>query len=151
MHFLQRKNRSGLVLLVLIFILIFAGCKKDDQNNQSQVPNIPTDITININLPSYSPLNNVGGFAYAQGGSKGIVIYRVGLDQFAAFDRHCTYQVNNGCTIEVEDGTLAADLECCESIFEIVNGTPVEGLAERPLLAYNTQFNPNANILRIFN
>lgn len=138
---------------ILIFIVFIAiGCQKDSEGNTgSRVPNVPTDITININLPSYNALSNVGGFAYVQGGSKGIVVYRVGLDQFAAFDRHCTYQVDQGCAIDMDEGSLAKDVDCCESVFEVVNGTPVEGPAERPLLQYNTQFNPNANLVRIFN
>jgi len=145
-------KRPFYLLLLLFFVFIVSGCNKDnDGNNSSQIPNIPTDIAININLPSYNALSNVGGFAYAQGGSRGVVVYRVGLDQFAAFDRHCTYQVSEGCTIEVDDGNLATDQECCESVFEIINGTPVEGPAERPLYQYNTQFNPNANTVRIFN
>lgn len=143
---------KNLLIIGLAITFFLIGCNKDNEGNtSSQVPNVPTDIIVNINLPSYNALNNVGGFAYAQGGSRGIVIYRVGLDQFAAFDRHCTYQVEEGCTIEVEDGNLAKDNDCCESVFEIINGTPVEGQAERPLLQYNTQFNPNNNTLRVFN
>lgn len=145
--------KSSYYLLILLFCsFIVTGCNKDDdRNNSSRVPNVPTDQIININLPSYNALSNVGGFAYVQGGSRGIVVYRLSQDQFAAFDRHCTYQVSEGCTIEVDEGTFAIDEECCESVFEIINGTPVEGLAQRPLLQYNTQFNPNANTLRIFN
>jgi len=146
----MKKFVYSLLLLFLVFIV--SSCNKDNEgNNASQVPNVPTDVIININLPSYNSLSNVGGFAYVQGGSRGIIIYRVGLDQFAAFDRHCTYQVSDGCTIEIDEGNLAKDVECCESVFEIINGTPVEGSAERPLYQYNTQFNPNANTVRIFN
>jgi len=145
-------KRPFFIIILLALVFIVSRCNKDnDGNNSSQVPNVPTDIIININLPSYNALSNVGGFAYVQGGSQGIVVYRVGLDQFAAFDRHCTYQVSEGCAIVVDEGNLAIDEECCESVFEIINGTPVEGLAERPLYQYNTQFNPNANTVRIFN
>lgn len=145
------KQSVYLIILLSLFFIVTA-CNKDNEgNNSSQVPNVPTDVIININLPSYNALSNVGGFAYVQGGSRGIVVYRFGLDQFAAFDRHCTYQVSEGCAIEVDEGNLAIDQECCESVFEIINGTPVEGLAERPLYQYNTQFNPNANTVRIFN
>lgn len=145
-------KQSFYLIILLSFIFIVSACNKDNEgNNSSQVPNVPTDVIININLPSYNALSNVGGFAYVLGGSKGIVVYRVGLDQFAAFDRHCTYQVSEGCAIEVDEGTFAIDQECCESVFEIINGTPVEGPAERPLYQYNTQFNPNANTVRIFN
>jgi len=145
-------RNSSYTFIILIFGLFIApGCEKDRNTQDSRVPAVPTDITINLNLPQYNPLTNPGGFAYVIGGSRGIVVYRYGLEDFAAFDRHCTYQVEEGCTIEVEEASIATDMQCCGSSFEIVNGLPTEGPAIRPLRAYNTQFNPNANLLRIFN
>lgn len=138
--------------LFLIFILLTVafGCKRDD-DDELQVPRVATDLTININLPSYSALANPGGWVYVTGGSRGIIVYRLSIDEFSAFDRHCTYNVVEGCKINVLDGTIAKDEECCDSEFEIISGTPVSGQAELPLQSFRTQFNPNANLLRIYN
>lgn len=138
----------GFQISILLVLFLF-GCKKE--GDDSQVPRIATDIQINLNLPSYNALLNPGGYAYAIGGSQGIVIYRLSQDEFTAFDRHCTYNVDEGCRINVTDGTIAKDEDCCLSEFEILSGTPVSGNAERALLRYNTQFNPNANFLRVYN
>lgn len=85
------------------------------------------------------------------GGSRGIIVYRIGLDEFSAFDRHCPYNVTEGCQVSVVDGIFAEDTLCCHSRFEILYGTPVSGPAEHTLQSFRTQFNPNANMLRIYN
>ncbi|NBW83641.1 hypothetical protein EBR21_18000, partial [bacterium] len=63
------------------------------------VPFVPVDITIDIQLPSYSDLQGVGGWTYLNGGSKGIIVYRKGIDEFVAFDRHSPADVNGSCPL----------------------------------------------------
>lgn len=135
--------------LLILLIPVLMACKKDKEN--TQVPRIPTDVTINLNLPEYNALINPGGWVYVNGGSRGIIVYRLSTDEFTAFDRHCTYRIPEGCRIDVQDGTIAKDEECCESEFEFISGTPVSGPAEAALQRYNTLFNPSNNLLRIFN
>ena len=142
---MKRTIYFSLILLTVAF-----GCKKD-KSDELQVPRIATDVTININLPGFSALANPGGWVYVNGGSRGIIVYRSSIDEFSAFDRHCTYQVEKGCKVNVLDGTIAEDEECCHSQFEIITGTPISGEATRPLQYFKTQFNPNANLLRIYN
>ncbi len=136
-----------------LFLFLFGlwSCKGDDDVLGNQVPILPTDLTINLNQPLYNPLTTPGGWAYVLGGSQGIVVYRLSETEFSAFDRHCTYQVSDNCQIMMEDPTTAHDETCCGSRFEVIFGTPVNGPATFPLRAYNTQYNPNANLLRIFN
>ena len=135
--------------LVLLLLPFFMGCKKDRDN--SQVPRVPTDITINLNLPQYNPLVNPGSWVYVAGGSRGIIVYRLSVEDFTAFDRHCTYNITEGCRINVQDGTIAKDEDCCNSELEFISGTRVSGPAQQVLQGFNTQFNPNANFLRIYN
>ncbi len=141
-------NRTFLILLILL--TVGSGCRNGD-DDELFVPRVATDLTININLPGYSALSNPGGWAYVNGGSRGIVVYRSSLTDFSAFDRHCTYQVLDGCKISVLDGIIAEDTTCCNSRFEIITGFPTEGPADRQLQPFRTQFNPNANLLRIYN
>lgn len=135
---------------ILILLIVNTGCKKD-RDNDLQVPLVATNVTININLPGYSALSNPGGWAYVQGGSRGIIVYRSSTTDFSAFDRHCPYNVMEGCKVSVLEGSIAEDEECCHSQFEIITGIPIAGEAERPLQSYRTHYNPNANLLRIFN
>jgi Rieske Fe-S protein len=133
-------------------ILFGMGCRKVDDDSSEQVPVIPTDIFLNINLPEFNALQNPGGWVYITGGSRGIMVYRLGLNDFAVFDRHCTFQVAQGCRVNIEDSNITAkDENCCESVFSVLDGVPLSGPARRPLLRYQTQFNPNTNVLRIYN
>jgi nitrite reductase/ring-hydroxylating ferredoxin subunit len=144
-------NEIKRVFVVIFTILLLTNCSDDDEDNFNGVPIIPTNLEIDLDLPAYNQLLNPGGWAYINGGSQGIVVYRIGLEDFSAFDRHCTYRVTENCRIEVTNPPLAIDSECCESEFELVTGVPSSGPATQPLRTYNTQFNPNNNVLRIFN
>lgn len=139
----------------LVFILLLAGltvsssCKK--KNNLNPVPSIPLDITININLPSYNALTGVGGWAYVEGGSKGIVVYRRSIDEFVAFDRHSP--ANDGTCeqslVTNEDNFLQLDDLCSGATFSLYDGSPMSG-SEFGLRMYMTFFDGSDN-LRIYN
>jgi len=138
--------------LPLLFVFVFlAGCRDDDEN--VRVPRIQTDITLNLNLPEYNILLNPGGWIYLTGGSRGLIVYRVNNDEFAAFDRHCTFNVPEACRVFVDEnsGLTAADTLCCGSVFEIITGNVVEGPAQFRLQPFQTQFNQNTDMLRITN
>jgi len=137
-----------IILLSMIMVLSSSSCKK---RKLHPVPSIPFDITININLPSYSELLGVGGYAYVQGGSKGIVVYRRNTSEFVAFDRHSP--ANEGaCEDPLEnsaDNFLQLTDQCSGAVFSLYDGSPISG-AEVGLRMYITAFDGNAN-LRIYN
>ncbi|MEM7161355.1 MAG: hypothetical protein AAF487_02840 [Bacteroidota bacterium] len=117
--------------------MVLISCKEQDQT----VPNLPVDITLNLNLPIYSDLNTVGNHINVSGGSLGIIVYRLSVDEFKAFDRHCTFNVPDNCRITVDNsGIQAADDECCGSVFSIIDGTVQSGDAFVPLREYQTSF-----------
>lgn len=149
---MQPKFNCSTFLIAVLACAMSTGCNRDDDSIQ-QVPNVPVEITVSIGLPLFAPLQNPGGWITIQGGSQGIVVYRIGPDQFAAFDRHCTFRVENQCRIDVDEDTnvTAVDHDCCESVFSIVDGVPLEGPARRPLRRYQTMYNVNNNSLRIYN
>ena len=121
-------------------------CKKE---NQTGVPPVQLDVSINITFPSYADLQVVGGWAYLTGGSQGLIVYRNSQDEFTALDRHCPVLPENLCHVIVdEDGIIARDTACCDASFLIVDGQPltVSGVGLR---RYNTTF--NGTILRIYN
>jgi len=138
-------------LLILLIFIIFNSCREDNENER--VPRVQTDFTINLNLPEFTELQNPGGWKTFLGGSRGIIVYRVNIDEFVAFDRHCTYRVQDACQVIVdqESGLTAKDLDCCGSVFELITGNVVEGPAQFPLQSFRTQYNQNNNTLRIFN
>ena len=136
-------------IAMLLFLSIVESCKKEED---SQVPFVAVDITLNLSLPDNAPLLNPGGWVQITGGSRGIIVYRKSLAEFAAFDRHCTFEAEKGCAITVDTASnvTAIDNQCCKSVFSILDGFPQSGSAQRQLREYNTSFN-ESNILRIYN
>jgi hypothetical protein len=133
----------------LFFLIIFTySCKK---NRNHPVPNLPFDITININLPTYSALEGVGGWTYVSGGSKGIVVYRKSIDEFIAFDRHSPAK-DGTCEkpLEVDSNNFLQLNDLCTSArFSLLDGSAMYG-SEFGLRQYQT-FWDGAFQLRIFN
>ncbi len=124
---------------------IFSGCKKD----KNDIPEVYVDVYLYTTDPAFSPLNATSGYAYVNGGSRGILIFRKSQNEFMAYDRHCTYNVPEGNTVTVDaTGLLAADA-VCSSKFLITDGSPNSGPAINSLKIYQTTF--DGTVLHIFN
>ena len=146
------------LVAIILFSVLFNYCGK--QEVQNPVPNISFSVTLNLTLPIYAPLKDqVGVIVFYNGvnaGSKGLAIMRIGYDQgneFAVFDRHCTYKVFEGCKVDVDSANFGSliDKECCNSKFNMFNaGFPSEGPATIGLKPYKYSYDGN-NVLRIFN
>jgi hypothetical protein len=115
------------------------------------IPNVPVNININLDLPAYNALNSPGGFAYANGGSRGLVIYR-DFDKFVALDRHSTYESEKECAIVHVDPDNIFELvdTCSGSRFSIVSGVVIQGPAKFGLKQYNTYWD-GAYTVNVFN
>ncbi len=133
--------------LLLTFILSSNSCQK---GTPSGIPYVPVNYQLTVSNPEFAPLLAVGGWLYIGGGSRGIIVYRFSPDEFRAYDRHCTFQVNDNCRIAMESTDVTAvDNECCDSKFLIIDGAPIDGPANIGLHEYNTSF--DGNTLLIFN
>tara|TARA_B110000285_G_scaffold182545_1_gene206341 strand:+ start:735 stop:1160 length:426 start_codon:yes stop_codon:yes gene_type:complete len=137
------------------FILMFAvgflltACP---QNTAHPVPNIPFDISINITLPSYSSLQGVSGFAYVNGGSRGIIVYRRGISDFIAFDRHSPADIAGDCPqplIQDAGNFLMLNDTCNSAQFSLYDGSPILG-SNFGLRQYVVTWDGNQT-LRIYN
>jgi hypothetical protein len=135
------------ISLIAVFFITLS-CKK---NRDNPVPQVYLDTTININLPNYSALTSVGGWAYLVGGSKGIVIYRRSITEFVAFDRHSPAD-NGNCAeplIINPDNFLQLDDLCSGATFSLYDGSPLSG-SDFGLRAYITFYDGGDN-LRVYN
>lgn len=145
MKFFNQRYKQILFLFLLGSII---SCKK---NKINPVPSIPFDITIYLNLPSYSALESVGSWVYVNGGSKGIVVYRKSVDEFVAFDRHSP--ANDGlCEFPLTtnpDNFLQLDDSCTNAAFSLYDGSIISG-SDIGLRQYQT-FWDGSNGLRIYN
>jgi hypothetical protein len=137
------------LFLVITTILLASSC---DKNGVNPVPNIPFDITIDITLPSYSNLTGVGGWAYVNGGSRGIIVYRRAIDEFVAFDRHSPADPEGTCFLPLfpdSDNFLQLKDTCNNATFSLYDGSPVSN-SQFGLRQYRTIFN-GTELLRIYN
>ena len=140
----------NLKLIYLSFtLMLLSSCIK---YNQTPVPNIPFDLTIDLNLPSFDALNGTGGWAYVDGGSRGIIVYRRSIDEFVAFDRHSPADEDGICSqplFPTLDNFLVLKDTCNNATFSLYDGMPMSGSAFN-LRQYQTNYN-GSNLLRIFN
>ena len=137
------------ILLIISLFLMSVSC--GDQQTHP-VPYVPFNQTIDLNLPSYFSLAGVGGWAYVNGGSRGIIVYRRALDEFIAFDRHSPADVNASCPSPLfpdADNFLILKDTCNSATFSLYDGSPISG-SQYGLVQYATTFNGN-NLVNIFN
>jgi Rieske Fe-S protein len=115
---------------------------------QHPIPNVAVSLIINLDLPSFQALNNVGGWAYVNGGSKGIVVYR-GFDSFMALDRHSTFDPTAECSIATVDSINFFILNdgCSESQYNIMDGTVTKGPARWGLKSYATSWDGQKSVI----
>ena len=140
------KLRIPLIIIGAYF-LMQSSCEQNNQN----IPYVPVNFDLNLNLPAYTSLNYPGEHLIVQGGSKGIILYRYTIDEFVVLDRHSTFDVSMNCKVVVEsDGiTLSDENECSESKWLIIDGSVMQGPATLPLHRYRTSWNPP--ILHVYN
>lgn len=139
------------IFLILFLFGIIVACKK---NRDQPVPYFSFDTTINLDLPSYSNLKGVSGWAYVPNvGSKGVVVYRKSVTEFVAFDRQSTVKGGIDCKSGLKvnsDNYLLLDDPCSSAQYSLYDGSVVKGGAKWGLRKYATEFN-GSNILRIYN
>lgn len=121
------------------------------QGEAHPIPNVPVNISINLDLPSYQNLNGPGGYAYVNGGSRGIIVYR-NFDEFVALDRHSTYNSEDECAVVDVDPLNFFELvdTCSGSRYSIQSGIVLEGPAQWGLKRYQASWN-GASTVTIWN
>ena len=63
-------------ILFFLFTISFISCEENDP--QDILPEVKVNITISLNLPQYLELQTPSGWAYTNGGIKGIIIQNIG-------------------------------------------------------------------------
>lgn len=128
-------------VFLIMSLFTITGCKEENQN---PIPNLPVNLYINLSLPAFQTLNHPGGWAYVNGGSKGIIIYR-NFDNFIALDRHSTYWPDSACSIAEVDSInfFVINDPCSSSQYSLLDGTVVKGPAQWGLRNYYTRWDGN--------
>jgi hypothetical protein len=129
------------IYLIFFILLVWQACT--DPVVGDGIPQVIVNETINLNNYQYQALLVVGGYAYINGGVRGIIIYRQSANTYLAIERNCTFQPMDACAdVSVDQSTLFLVDSCCNSTFDF-NGFPTGGPASLPLRQYNTILNGN--------
>jgi hypothetical protein len=144
-HFYEKFRWPFFIAIFVLFTQ--ATCDSSHQN----IPYVPVNFDINLNLPAYNTLNFPSEHILIAGGSQGLIIYRYTMDEFVVLDRHSTFDIPMNCKVTVDsDGvTLIDAAECSESKWLVLDGSVMQGPALLPLHRYRSSWNPP--ILHVYN
>lgn len=141
---------------ILCFLLGSGSCNK--RSKAETIPTGPVSLTIDLNLPSNSHLNNVGTYGYYGGGVNGVIVVHDFDDQWYAFERTCAWQPLNSCSeiwgdsinLNLRCGTFSGKTftACCSSTFTY-GGWPSGGPANGRLAQYH--ISRSSNLLLVTN
>lgn len=120
-------------------LLCIIACSKE---KDSAVPSIPVNMRVNLDDPAYYELNAIGGKVQIDGGYRGIIVYRVTQFEYAAYERTCPYQSENSCAfVSIDTAVTSVGCTCCQSRFQLLDGSSISGPANAPLRSYKTLLN----------
>ncbi len=93
--------------LALLLALIFLACDNDTQNRNPFLQEVRFNFELNLNLPLYTNLNNIGNPVYvgnAGVGTRGAFVMKTGPDSFMAYEASCPNHAPNNCSTMTIDG-----------------------------------------------
>ncbi len=135
-------------LIVLLYVLANA-CETE---KQKIIPHTYVNFSIRLDDPQFITLSSIGnavvitssydGSNSAGYDNNGIILYRASQDEFYAFDRTCTYDVEKSIAVEIDDSGIMAVCPECGSIYVLPNiGFPTkESPSKYALHQYQTSF-----------
>ena len=139
--------------LFLIFTALLFSCENDPGNRNPYLQEVGFSFELNLNLPLYNNLNNIGNPIYvgnAGVGTRGAFVMQVTSGQYFAFEASCPNHVPNDCSTMQLDGI---EVECsCEGFrYNLFNGQqinrPDDGMRYYDLLFYRATLRGNSVIV----
>ncbi len=147
-----KKITSFFTLFLTFSLLTFnSSCSERDQT-VSCFPDSSISVQLNLSLPSYYELQNVGGWVYINevgSGTRGLIVVRVSSG-FKVYDRNAPHICpDTDTTLEVKNGT---SVYCPKDDAEwiLITGQPT-AVANVSPKTYSYTFDSNSNVLSIYN
>ncbi|MEO5642946.1 MAG: hypothetical protein ABIQ40_08095 [Bacteroidia bacterium] len=140
----MRKLKYYFLLPLMVF---FCTCKKEHQ----YVPNVYVNLVIYVNDAQNIALQNIDGWKYFDGGNKGVVVYRISQNEFAAYERTCPFkpeESNSIVEVDTSNNIILKDVSC-SSQFLLSNGDPISGPAVIPLKQFKVVY--DGTVIRVTN
>lgn len=151
-----------LTLILFLFGFLATSCDPDDpfEGGDCFIPEVAVNLTINMNLPEYFNLQNLGEFvSFENEGHRGVYVIHNYDDFFYAIERTCPYQSDNDCAqvtldndiLQLRCGEFVSDTsfsECCASTYDF-NSARLTGPTICNLKTYRV--NRSGNVLYVSN
>ena len=137
--------------IILIFSILNINSCSSREETVSCFPMTPINVVLNLNLPAYFTLQNVGGWIYVneqQAGTRGLIVVRT-TNGFKAFDRNAPHLCPDAnTTLSVEnDIKIVCPKDGAEWI--TITGEPTK-IAQVPPKTYPFSYDTNSKILSIY-
>ena len=137
--------------IILIFSLLNITSCKEREETVNCFPNVPINVVLNLNLPAYYVLQNVGGWIYVneqECGTRGLIVVRT-TNGFKVYDRNAPHVCpDNNTTSNVENNIkVVCPKDGAEWI--LITGEPTK-IAQIPPKTYRYNFDSTTGILSIF-
>ncbi|GMN09801.1 hypothetical protein MTsPCn9_18440 [Croceitalea sp. MTPC9] len=142
------KYLFGSLLLVLLL-----SCEGNSTNRNPFLQEVSFRFELNLNLPLYNGLNNIGNPVYVGNtgvGTRGAFVMRNSIDTFIAFEASCPNHAPNNCsTMNIEGQNVICSCEDFE--YSLFTGgqlnRPDDGNRYYDLLFYRTTQSGNSVII----
>ncbi|MBN1250635.1 MAG: hypothetical protein JXR51_11565 [Bacteroidales bacterium] len=142
-------SKLRLFFLIILIFSSFLHCENDNP-----VPEVYVDYTIDLYNPLYQALQTVAVAVFIpNAGNKGIIVIKVDINKYSAFDATCTYDPKHEWgRVEIDaNGIYATDNVCGSQFSLMMNGSVNKAPATYPLKEYAVDYNQNLGTLHIHN
>lgn len=134
-------------ILLLFFILI--SCNDDVIDNNTFLPNVGVNFTINLNLSEGNRLINNGFETFENKGVRGVIVFNNGIN-YTAFDLACPHIPLQECSkMTFEQTDLSLNCPCDDEKFSKIDGSPLNPEITQAARSYIVTL--NGNILTVKN
>ena len=149
---MKRYFLAFLSSIILIFSLLNMNSCGERQETVNCFPQVPINVVLNLNLPTYFALQNVGGWIYVDeqnSGTRGLIVVRT-TNGFKIYDRNAPHLCpDQNTTLSVENNIkVICPKDGAEWI--LLTGQPT-AIAQVPPKTYHYNYDAGSNILNIFN
>ncbi len=133
--------------VIILFAILLVSCSKESTNRNPYLLDTGFRFEMNLSLPLYSPLKNIGNPIYVGTngvGTRGMFVIKSSIDQYMAFEASCPNHAPNNCsTMKIEGQSAICDCDGYEySLFtgQMLN-RPLDGKSYYDMLYYQANFN----------
>lgn len=130
------RRLTRLCCMALFFLFTLYGCVGDRCNTP-----FGEGGTLDVTMPDFAPLSNVGGSMMINRGHKGIMVTRVSYSDFVAFEASCPNDNDVLLDPDATWGNTVLVCNVCSSRFNALDGSVLDGSSTPcPLYQYSTAF-----------